>query len=205
MTPTRYQIPAAEHEFEQDIKHSRFIATVVHAPSLVEAKQAIATIAARYPDATHNCWAFQIGLGPQAEIGSSDDGEPAGTAGRPMLQVLQGSGIGDIAAVVTRYFGGIKLGSGGLVRAYSGTLQKALNDLPTKEQVIRRTGMVTINYNQYELLRRLLNTFDPVIESEDFASDITLMLALPQDRWQECAAAIRELTYAESELIALDD
>ncbi|WP_110517695.1 YigZ family protein [Herpetosiphon llansteffanensis] len=205
MTPTRYQIPANEHEFEQDIKHSRFIATVVHAPTLVDAKQAIATIAARYPDANHNCWAFQIGLGPHAEIGSSDDGEPAGTAGRPMLQVLQGSGIGDIAAVVTRYFGGIKLGTGGLVRAYSGTLQKALNDLPTKEQVIRRTGMVTINYNQYELLRRLLTSFDPLIESEDFASDITLMLALPQDRWQECADAIRELTYAESELIALDD
>ncbi|MBP8250969.1 MAG: YigZ family protein [Herpetosiphon sp.] len=75
---TRYRIPATEHSFAQDIKHSRFIATVVHAPTVTDAKTAIVTIAARYPDATHNCWAFVAGIGAHAEIGSSDDGEPSG-------------------------------------------------------------------------------------------------------------------------------
>lgn len=200
----RYPIPAVdEWVFEQEIKHSRFIATVIPAASVADAKALIATIAARYPDATHNCWAFVVGVGPQAEIGMSDDGEPGGTAGRPMLQVLQGSGIGDVAAVVTRYFGGIKLGSGGLVRAYGGTLQKALNDLPTREQVLRRTGMVTVDYSLYEQLRRLLATFDARIDDEQFAEQVTLLLALPLDRWDACGAAITELSNGGALLEAL--
>ncbi len=190
----RYPIPAAEHSFEQEIKHSRFIATVVHAPTLAEARAQIAVIAARYPDATHNCWAFHVGVGPPAEIGASDDGEPGGTAGRPMLLVLQGSGLGDVAAVVTRYYGGVKLGSGGLVRAYGGTLQKALNELPTREQVIRRAGVLTLDYALYEQARRLLAQFDALVEAEDFAASVTLLVALPQDQWDACAAAIRELS-----------
>jgi uncharacterized YigZ family protein len=200
---TRYPIPAGEHVFEQEIKHSRFIATVVHAPTVAEARSAIAAIAARYPDATHNCWAFHVGVGPHAEIGSSDDGEPGGTAGRPMLQVLQGSGLGDIAAVVTRYYGGIKLGAGGLARAYGGTLQKALNELPTREQVIRRQGMIEVDYALYEQARRMLAQHDALIESEEFAAAVSLLVALPQDQWQPCAAALRELSNGAAELLEL--
>ncbi len=199
----RYPIPAGEHQFEQEIKHSRFIASVVHAPSVDAARAAISAIAARYPDATHNCWAFLVGIGPQAAIGSSDDGEPGGTAGRPMLQVLQGSGIGDIAAVVTRYYGGIKLGSGGLVRAYGGTLQKALNELPTSEQVIRRSGLIEVDYSLYEQLKRLLAEYDALIEEETFAAAVTLLVALPLDRWDACAAAIVELSNGSAELLPL--
>ena len=197
----RYPIPAAEHSFEQEIKHSRFIATVVYAPTLAEARAQIAAIAARYPDATHNCWAFHVGVGPQAEIGASDDGEPGGTAGRPMLLVLQGSGLGDVAAVVTRYYGGVKLGSGGLVRAYGGTLQKALNALPTCEQVVRRAGVLTLDYALYEQARRLLAQFDALVEAEDFAASVTLQVALPQDQWDACAAAIRELSNGAAALL----
>ncbi len=199
---TRYRIPATEHSFAQDIKHSRFIATVVHAPTVTDAKTAIVTIAARYPDATHNCWAFVAGIGAHAEIGSSDDGEPSGTAGRPMLQVLQGSGIGEVAAVVTRYYGGIKLGSGGLVRAYGGTLQKALNELPTREQVIRKTGMIALDYAHYESLKRLLRQHEAHIENETFASDITLVVAIPLDQWEACATAIQTWSNASIELLA---
>ena len=201
---TRYPIPAAEHVFAQEIKHSRFIATVVHAPTVEQARALIASIAARYPDANHNCWAFHLGVGPSAVIGSSDDGEPGGTAGRPMLQVLQGSGLGDVAAVVTRYFGGIKLGSGGLARAYGGTVQKALNDLPTREQVIRRGGMLVVDYALFEQTKRLLAHHDALIEGEDFAVAVTLLVALPQDQWATCAAAVRELSNGAVELVALE-
>ena len=190
----RYLVPAAEHRWEQEIKHSRFIATVLYAPNVETAREAIRSVAARYADATHNCWAFLVGIGPQAALGSSDDGEPGGTAGRPMLQVLQGSELGDVAAVVTRYYGGTKLGSGGLVRAYGGTLQKTLNTLPTREQVLRRSGSLTIDYALYEQLKRTLEPFDPIIEAESFAQAVTLEIALPLDQWDACAAAITELS-----------
>lgn len=196
----RYPVPAAEHSFEQEIKHSRFIATVFHAPSAGEARAGIQAIAARHPDATHNCWAYHAGAGPGAEIGSGDDGEPGGTAGRPMLVVLQGSGLGDVAAVVTRYYGGVKLGSGGLVRAYGGTLQKALNELPTREQVRRRPGAFQADYALYEQIRRLLAPFDARIEQEIFAEAVSFEIALPLDQWEACAAALRELSNGAIEL-----
>lgn len=199
----RYPVPVAEHVFEQEIKHSWFLATVVYAASVADARSNIATIAARYPDATHNCWAYLVGAGPQAEIGSSDDGEPGGTAGRPMLQVLQGSGLGDVAAVVTRYYGGIKLGSGGLVRAYGGTLQKALNDLPTREQVLRRPGRISVDYALYAQIKRLLAQYDAIIEHEDFATAVTLLVALPHDQWEACTAAVRELSNGSAYLAAI--
>ncbi|GIV97923.1 MAG: hypothetical protein KatS3mg057_2580 [Herpetosiphonaceae bacterium] len=200
----RYPVPAAEHVFEQEIKQSRFIATVTYAPDAAAARARIAEIAARYPDATHNCWAFLAGIGPGAEFGMSDDGEPGGTAGRPMLMVLQGSGIGDIAAVVTRYFGGVKLGSGGLVRAYGGTLQKALATLPLREQVVRRSGLLIVDYAQYEQLRRLLSSCDALIQEEHFAAQVTLRVALPLDQWETCAAAVRDLSNGSVELLPLD-
>ena len=121
-----------------------------------------------------------------------------------MLQVLQGSGLGDVAAVVTRYFGGIKLGSGGLARAYGGTLQKALNDLPTREQVIRRAGMLVVDYALFEQIKRLLAHHDALIEAEDFAAAVTLLVALPHDQWATCAAAVRELSNGAAELVALE-
>lgn len=200
----RYRVPAEEYVFEQEIKGSRFIATLVYAPTAEAARAEIALIAARYPDATHNCWAFVAGFGPQAAIGASDDGEPGGTAGRPMLQALQGSGVGDIAAVVTRYYGGVKLGSGGLVRAYGGSVQKALNTLPTREEVRRRRGQVTLDYSLYEQARRLLARYDALIEAEDFATGVTLTLALPLDGWEACAAELSDLANGAAELVGLE-
>ena len=133
---TSYLIPAQTVRVQQEIKRSRFIATVGRATNRKMAMGFIAGVRADYPDANHHGWAFVAGSPHGApEIGTGDDGEPQGTAGRPMLRVLQYRRIGEIVAVVSRYFGGIKLGTGGLVRAYSGSVQLALEELPLVEIV----------------------------------------------------------------------
>ena len=132
----RYPIPANRTRVEEVILRSRFITTAAPAGTSEAARAFIASIRAEFPDATHHCYAFVAGPpGSTAQIGMSDDGEPGGTAGRPMLAVLLGSGIGDIAVVVTRYYGGTKLGTGGLVRAYSGGVKAVLDALPVCEKI----------------------------------------------------------------------
>ena len=125
--PRRYPIPAGICRVEEEIKRSRFIATLGYTPTREEARAFVDRVRAEFQDASHTCWAFLVGPpGSTVTVGMSDDGEPHGTAGRPMLNVLHHSGVGDLTAVVTRYFGGTKLGKGGLVRAYSGGVQRAL-------------------------------------------------------------------------------
>jgi len=118
---SRYSIPLRVHRVEESILRSRFITSVAHAPDAAAAHAFVQSIREEFPDATHHCWAFVAG--PPAStthIGMSDDGEPGGTAGRPMLTALLHGGAGEIVAVCTRYYGGVKLGTGGLSRAYSG-------------------------------------------------------------------------------------
>lgn len=121
---------------EIEIKRSRFITFIAHTPDPTSAQRFIATIQTRHPKANHNCWAHIAGDRTDSNCWhSSDDGEPKGTAGKPMLNVLEHSNLCEITVVVTRYFGGIKLGAGGLVRAYSQAVQDALNLLPVTEKI----------------------------------------------------------------------
>jgi uncharacterized YigZ family protein len=175
-----YPIPAAVHRAEQVIERSRFIATVAHAPTVDDARAFIDAIRAEYPDATHNCWAYVAGPpGDTRAIGMSDDGEPHGTAGRPMLDVLLHSGTGEVAAVVTRYYGGVKLGKGGLVRAYGGAVQHALASLPLKLRVLRRTVRISVSYADVEALRRLLGDAGAEVADERYGEDVQYIAALP--------------------------
>ncbi|MFN2242462.1 MAG: IMPACT family protein, partial [Anaerolineae bacterium] len=114
----RYPIPARETRTEIQVLNSRFIATAAPVFSVEEAKAFVTRIRDEFADATHNVPAYLVGYGASVVAHCTDDGEPSGTAGRPALAVLRGSGLGDVAVVVTRYFGGTKLGTGGLVRAY---------------------------------------------------------------------------------------
>ena len=125
-----YQVPAQETHTEIRVRNSRFIATIAPAFTVAEAKLFIAHIRDAYPTASHHVPAFLIGHGATVTAHCSDDGEPAGTAGRPILAILQGSGLGDVVVVVTRYFGGSKLGTGGLVRAYGNAVRAVLDILP---------------------------------------------------------------------------
>src|SRR4051812_12319940 len=144
-TADRYSIPAARHRTEQTIERSRFICTLARVQAAADAHVFVREMNEEFADATHNCWAFVAGPpGSANQIGMSDDGEPHGTAGRPMLTVLTHCGVGEIAAVVTRYYGGTKLGTGGLVKAYGGAVQHALLTLPTRERVDRVDVELTV-------------------------------------------------------------
>lgn len=126
-------LPGHFHRNELTVKRSRFIASIGHTPGNAAVKTFIEGIRGEFPDARHHCFAFNAGRGDSAAfLGASDDGEPKGTAGHPMLNILSHSGIGEITVVVTRYFGGTLLGTGGLVKAYQDSVREALRDLPLK-------------------------------------------------------------------------
>ena len=191
----RYLIPAETHRVEQEIQRSRFIATIAHCSTREEAESFLRAIRQEFPDATHNCWAFQLGApGSQQHIGMSDDGEPHGTAGRPMLTILTPCGIGEIAAVVTRYFGGTKLGTGGLARAYSGSVKLALESLPTTERIDWCQLAVTIDYPILDQFRLLLTPHEAVTESEQFTDRVRYILQLPAENLAAFRRAVTELT-----------
>lgn len=193
---SRYPIPAPDwHRIEEILKKSRFITTMAHAPTAEEARAFIESVRAEFPDATHNCWAFQAGPpGSTARVGMSDDGEPHGTAGRPMLNVLLHAPVGEVVCVVTRYFGGIKLGTGGLVRAYAGMVKAALETLPLRERIVPVMLEVVLDYSAITLFKRMLPDFEAVVAEEEFGADAWFVLRLPQERVSPLCAALEEMT-----------
>ncbi|GJM42218.1 MAG: YigZ family protein [Ardenticatenaceae bacterium] len=191
----RYPIPAAETRAEIGVKNSRFIATAVPAFTVEQARAFIARIKAEFNDATHNVPAFLVGFGNSVTAHCNDDGEPSGTAGRPILAVLQGSGLGDIAVVVTRYYGGTKLGTGGLVRAYGDATKAVLESLPRAEKVPTHTVMVALPYSLLERLRLLVAEWNGRILDEQFAADITMTMQFTVAKFPGFQDALRELSH----------
>lgn len=195
MSASHYPIPAAEVRIEIEVKNSRFIATAGPVFSVEEAKTFIARMKAEFSDASHNVPAFLVGHGAAVTAHCSDDGEPSGTAGRPLLAVLQGSGLGDIVLVVTRYFGGTKLGTGGLVRAYTDAAKAVLDVLPRVEKVPMHTVMTAVPYPLLERVRLLVGMYDGRVLEEAFAADITLTAQFEVDRFSGFQDALRELSH----------
>ncbi|WP_206675280.1 YigZ family protein [Mariprofundus sp. NF] len=155
---TSYNIPAAPICVEQEIKRSRFIADIAHAEAKADALAFIELIKQREPEARHHCWAYIAGHPVQSiNRACSDDGEPQGTAGKPMLNVLQHKNIGEIVVVVSRYFGGIKLGAGGLVRAYSSAVQQAVEALPLKLHTTTLPAIIHLPFALESQIRHLLD------------------------------------------------
>ena len=197
--PNRYPIPAALHYVEEEINRSRFITTVGYTPTVEAARAFVATVSAEFADASHNCWAYVIGPpGSTGQIGMSDAGEPHGTAGRPMLTVLLHAGVGDICAVVTRYFGGILLGKGGLVKAYSGGVQLALHSLPLAERIPKAELIVVLDYTNVTPLKRLLPSYEVEVLAEEYAADVTYRLKLPVEQVTAFTEAIDGLTNGQA-------
>ncbi|WP_078717815.1 YigZ family protein [Paucidesulfovibrio gracilis] len=191
----RYRIPSQPHQVELTIRRSRFLATAAHAPDQEQAKAFIASVRERHADATHNCWAFAAGPpGDSAHIGQSDDGEPHGTAGRPMLNVLLHGDVGEVVVVVTRYFGGIKLGTGGLVRAYSDLTRMVLEDLPCREKVDTVTLRVILAYEHADAVQRLLPEFEAQITAEQYGADAEYQLTLPREHLPALERAVLDIT-----------
>jgi uncharacterized YigZ family protein len=193
--PRRYPVPAADVRVEDRIEHSRFICTLGPATSVDDAKAFLERLRAEFPDATHHCHAWVIGPpGSTTAAAASDDGEPAGTAGRPMLKVLLNSGLGDVVAVVTRYFGGVKLGKGGLVRAYSGGVQHALRVTTARERVDEIEARVVVPYGAVDSVRRLLSREGASITRESFESGAVFALRVPEDRIDAINRELAELS-----------
>lgn len=199
----RYPTPAGRVRVQQTISRSRFITTVAAAETPEQARGLVAELRAEFPDATHHCFAYVAGPpASTAQIGMSDDGEPNGTAGRPMLSVLLGSGVGDIAAVVTRFFGGMKLGTGGLVRAYGGGVKAALALLPLQEKVRLQTLRLRGAYQWISALERLLPSYEAQIDERIFDADVTWRLTVPEDHVDTLVAALVELSGGQIQIAA---
>lgn len=191
----RYRIPAERVRVEDRIDRSRFITTLEAVASVDEAKQVIARVRAEFPDATHHAFAYVIGPpGNTALATASDDGEPSGTAGRPMLKVLLNCGLGDVVSVVTRYYGGIKLGAGGLVRAYSAGVQRALRDVAVREHVDEIGARLAVSYTAIDAVRRALAREEARVVDESYGAEITLVLRIPADRIDALERALADAT-----------
>ena len=204
MSP-RYPIPIGRHRTEIIVLRSRFISTAEHTPTVESAKEFLADQRQEFPDASHHVHAFVVGYGASVTLGTSDDGEPVGTAGRPTLTVLQNAGVGDICVVTTRYFGGTKLGTGGLVKAYTESCQRVLEDLPTQEKVERLRARTRIPYSLYERFRRLLKAPDVTILQEEFEGDVTLHLEVVEELVESLAQQVADMTAGQGVFEVLDE
>ena len=199
----RYQIPAQRFRSAIEFERSRFITTVQAATSPQEAQAFVAELKAEFPDANHNCWAYLVGPpGSSDRIGLSDDGEPHGVAGKPMLTTLQHSGLGDTAVVVTRYFGGIKLGKGGMVKAYTAAVQAALETLPRTERINWAHLAIRFDYNLLTPLQRRLADFEAEELESSYADKVRLKLRLPQEQLGAFAKMFTDLTAGRGELLS---
>lgn len=179
---TEYLVPQIAVVFEEEIKKSRFITYLQRTEGLDVAKAFWAQIKQAHPNARHHCWAAVAGKPTDSQqLGFSDDGEPAGTAGKPMLSALQGSQIGEISAVTVRYYGGILLGTGGLVRAYGNGVQQALKLLKTEIKVERTPFRLDCDYDQLNLVRLLCEKYQIEILEQDFQLRVHLILGLSEN------------------------
>jgi uncharacterized YigZ family protein len=196
---SRYPVPAATHRVEQEVRRSRFITTIGRASTVAEAQAFVRAVAEAFRDATHNCWAYVVGPpGDTGRIGMSDAGEPHGTAGRPMLNALLHAPVGDVVAVVTRYYGGTKLGTGGLVRAYGGGVQVALATLPVRERIEYLSLTVTIEYARLTSLQQLCAEHEADILGQDFAEQVTVRLRVPDGNAGRFRAALLDATRGQA-------
>lgn len=175
-----YLIPAEPLELCYEIKKSKFIARVAKASDRAGAMALLAQAKQDYPDARHHCWAYLLGDPRQpVSVAFNDDGEPSGTAGKPILNVLNHRGIGDIAVVVIRYFGGIKLGAGGLVRAYSASTQQAIAALSTSTKLPMIERRLSCDYAVEPELRRLIESLGGVIIGADYGLQLDIIISVP--------------------------
>lgn len=178
---------------EYVIKKSKFIARAVHITTEEEAQAYLRDGKKQYWDARHNCYAYRLGMNFEKQK-SSDDGEPSGTAGKPILEVLKNKSLTNTLIVVTRYFGGIKLGTGGLIRAYGTAAVAALDNAIIEDYIDCRILYLQTDYSFLSATERLLPDFEAVITKRDFADFVGLTVEVPEDKADEYLLALRDKT-----------
>lgn len=200
MVEPAYFVPAEERKIELIVVNSRFISIVSPVFSIEDAKEFINHIRHEYRDASHHVPAYIIGSGASTIMHCNDDGEPSGTAGRPILAVLKGSKFGDIALVVTRYFGGTKLGTGGLVRAYTEAAQNVLVGMPRAKRILVYKTFFSVTYSHLERIRRLIQFHQGDVQNEVFASEVSFSASFPVEKFDSFKIGFLELTNGQGEI-----
>ncbi|CNF04722.1 IMPACT family protein [Yersinia nurmii] len=196
-----FLIPAAFVSVTEEIKKSRFITLLAHTNGVNEAKAFIQQTKEEHPTARHHCWAFVAGAPTDSQqLGFSDDGEPSGTAGKPILAQLMGSHIGEITAVVVRYYGGIKLGTGGLVKAYGSGVQQALKQIEVKYKVPQVEYTLLCDYAQLAMVESLLQQVDGQILQGEYGAQVNLRLSLPATQASQVGEKLRDLSRGSLQL-----
>jgi uncharacterized YigZ family protein len=193
-------IPAGPARAEIRAANSRFIASAAPSATVEAARAFIAGVRAEMPDASHHVYAYIVGHGATTTLSMTDDGEPPGTAGRPVMAVLKGSGLGDVALVITRYFGGTLLGTGGLVHAYGDAAKAVLTILPRTEKIDRRELSLVLPYAAYEPTRRLVAAHAGSILEETFAANVSLRVSLPLTEAAGFTTEIAEATAGQAQI-----
>ncbi len=191
---------SATVQAEIEIKKSRFLGLVIPVNHRAEAMEKLSSLRQQYPDANHHCWALLAG----PDSGANDDGEPSGTAGRPMLAVLQHRSLCNVLAVVVRWFGGVKLGSGGLVRAYGQAVSLALENADL-QPVIKKTELhLTVPYAMENRVRHWCEKQQVSILAAECAEAVTLVLSLPEAQASAARADISNLCQGQSRFLSDD-
>lgn len=201
-----YFIPAQSVEVSTEIKRSRFIARIAHCQNTDEAFAIINQVKKQFPDARHHCWAFIACPSNSATIiRYSDDGEPSGTAGKPILNVLNHSHYGEIICVVSRYFGGIKLGAGGLVRAYSNSTLAALEQLSVRKKVNLSSIKIQFSYPFESTIRHYIESIDVKIVEVIYSEQVIFHLALAEELIAPVLAQSKNLCKGDLVRLMLDE
>jgi uncharacterized YigZ family protein len=201
-----YRVARSRARFAQEIERSRFLGIAAPVSSSDEVEEELGRIRREFPDATHHTWAYLLG-DPEGSpsMRFDDDGEPSGTAGRPILNVLQRRKVGDTLLVVVRYFGGVKLGAGGLVRAYSGTASRLLDRVELGAPVRRSTFVVRLDYADEQNARRVLTRLGIEIVSADYTREAALVLRASDEEKARALEEISEITRGRARLGSEED
>jgi uncharacterized YigZ family protein len=189
---SRYRVPAGEVRVETRAGNSRFLTTVRRTDTAAEAQAFLREIRNEMPDATHHVYAYRVGYGASVTEGMSDDGEPSGTSGPPTLAVLRGTDIGDTALVTTRYFGGTKLGTGGLVSAYTAAAQAGLAAVTLEEKITRIALRLSVPYALHGTVKRLLEAEEARIGDEAFGAEVQIDFALDEQAIARLEQSLRD-------------
>lgn len=183
------------YQYEQEIKKSIFLAHAVPVASEEQAQEWLQKL--RVPEATHNCWAYRIGQ----RYRSDDDGEPSGTAGRPILQIIEKQNFDQVLILVIRWFGGIKLGAGGLIRAYGGTAAECLRQAPRAEYIPQKTASILCSFSDHALLKARIVEYDAQIISEEFGAEVEMKITVPEDTYVALYDRVLDLTRGQAVII----
>ncbi|RUO69646.1 YigZ family protein [Idiomarina ramblicola] len=200
-----YDIPASEAEVEIEVKNSRFIACLAHTSNAEDAATFLAAVRKRWPKASHYCSASLFSAPNNSQnMAYSDDGEPSGTAGRPMLMALQNSGVGEVTVIVVRYFGGVKLGTGGLQRAYTDTTVAGLAELKTELRVFKQAFQLNFAYTDQGEVEPLLIEAGAEVESADYEESVRLKVLLRPLEVEALQKKLQAATRGRVQLKGLD-